>query len=211
MMSVKKAGKKVKRIQNQSGKKSPPQPRPWYQEAAKPNLRLINGAAAIVVVLAILLLSMLAVQADRKREEAKKGSISFGIHLVRNMTGPQAAEIPLDRLVVDSTPILSDEDIRLYRWADHELDLQDADAFLDRLPDVPVQGLPFVVMVNGERIYLGAFWTSYSSWSTDLPVIDVIMNPLAIKPGYPWDQTRDPDPRQDPRIRSVLKVLGKLG
>ena len=66
-------------------------------------------------------------------------------------------------------------------------------------------------MVNGERIYLGAFWTSYSSLSTDLPVIDVIMNPLAIKPGYPWDQTRDPDPRQDPRIRSVLKVLGKLG
>ena len=174
-------------------------------------MRLINGAAAVLVIVAIFLLSMLAIQADRKREEAKKGSVSFGLYLVRNMTGPQAAEIPLERLVLDSTPILSDEDIRLYQWSGHVLNLHDEQAFLERLPNVPTHGLPFVVMVNGERIYLGAFWTSFSSLSTELPVIDVFLPPLAIKPGYPWDQVQDPDPRNDPRIRSVFKVLGKLG
>jgi hypothetical protein len=224
-MSAKKAGNKARHSQVHSGtngssarpagrstgRSATRQPRPWYQEAAKPNMRLINGAAVILVILAIFLLSMLAIQADRKREEDKKGAISFGIHLVRNMTGPQAAEMPLERLVLDSTPILSDEDIRLYQWSGHVLNLYDEQAFLDRLPSVPTHGLPFVVMVNGERIYLGAFWTSFSSLSTELPVIDVFLPPLAIKPGYPWDQVQDPDPRNDPRIRSVFKVLGKLG
>ena len=65
-------------------------------------------------------------------------------------------------------------------------------------------------MANGERIYLGAFWTSFSSQSVDLPVIDTLLRDWTIRPGYPWVHQLAPDPRGDARIRKALRNLGKL-
>jgi hypothetical protein len=91
---------------------------------------------------------------------------------------------------------------------------------LARIPRVPVQGLPFVVVANGQRIYLGTFFTGISSMSSAIPTIvvnkqimakDQPKDVLVIDRGYPMDSFgKGTDPRDDPRIKSALASLNKL-
>ena len=156
----------------------------------------------LVLITAIVVVSLLLTR--------RPDDLSFAIYLVKDGNTAAAAETPLPELVLEETPLLTDADLIVYRWSDHTLELSDQTAIESRLPAVPTHGLPFVVVVNGERIYFGAFWVSYSSQSTDLPVIDIIVDPWQIKPGYPWDHTLEPDVRNDRRIRDTLHSLGKL-
>jgi hypothetical protein len=79
-----------------------------------------------------------------------------------------------------------------------------------------VQGIPFVVVVRGEKIYLGTFVTAFSSMSFEVPAI--LADPLGgdlktmvIDSGYPGASSGNrPDPRNDERIRTALKAAGKL-
>jgi hypothetical protein len=135
---------------------------------------------------------------------------SFAIYLVKGLDTAAARAMALDELPLEAEPVLTDQDLTAYHWPSHTLALADEEAVLARLPQTPVHGLPFVVMANGERIYLGAFWTSFSSQSVDLPVIDTLLRDWTIRPGYPWVHQLDPDPRGDARIRKALRNLGKL-
>jgi hypothetical protein len=79
---------------------------------------------------------------------------------------------PLDGLQYNPTPLLSIDDITAYDWQKHEIHL--TDRALDRLRrsiKPSVWGVPFVVVVDGEPVYLGAFWTGASSYTADLPTI----------------------------------------
>jgi hypothetical protein len=91
---------------------------------------------------------------------------------------------------------------------------------LARIPRPPVEGTPFVVVANNERVYLGAFVTGLSSMSFAVPIIEVdrrtsVTNEppdtLIIERAYPQASFGvGPDPRGDPRIKKALISLRKI-
>jgi len=76
--------------------------------------------------------------------------------------------------------------------------------------------MPFVVCVNRQPIYGGAFWVSYSSESFHGIVIDTLYaqqnQPIRIQLGYPESPElfAGEDRRSDPRILQSLEQAGKL-
>jgi hypothetical protein len=70
-----------------------------------------------------------------------------------------------------------------------------------------VFGIPFVVKVGNDRIYMGAFWYAYSSLAPTFPHIDLISNPHQIQPSW---MPGDTDVRYDIRIYDALRRAGVL-
>ena len=122
-------------------------------------------------------------------------------------------DVTLEQLRLGSVPVLTEEDIVEYDWNEHFLKLT-PEAW-KRVPSPrSVWGLPFVVVADGHRCYLGAFWGVGSSYIPKVPVIG------GFRPGWRENKIqishRDPvageqDPRSDPRIRKVLKELKIVG
>jgi prepilin-type processing-associated H-X9-DG protein len=116
----------------------------------------------------------------------------------------------LEQLRLAAAPLFTEEDIVEYDWNEHSLKLT-PEAW-KRLPAVrSVWGLPFVIVADGERCYLGAFWSSGSSYMPKVPFIGGFRpgwreNKIQILPPEPIAGTKDP--RDDPRIRKVLETLG---
>jgi len=80
---------------------------------------------------------------------------------------------------------------------------------------VPTDGLPFIVIADDKRIYLGAFWTPISSQSSSIPVIEVPLmlpqNIIKIEAGYPGKIINSQsDPRSNQLINDALKSVGKI-
>jgi hypothetical protein len=131
-------------------------------------------------------------------------------------------EIPPARLAIQShlelaaDPILTVDDIISYVWDTHEITLTAAG--LERLHalSVPTHGKSFVVCLDRQLIYAGAFWAAYSSQSFDGVVIDPTLATLErpvvqIQLGYPGPGFfRGEDPRSDARILAALEGAGKL-
>ena len=120
-------------------------------------------------------------------------------------------------LPLASTPIISDGDIVAYDFSKHAIRLKPE--AIKRLPQPSVAGTPFVVVVNGERIYPGAFYTMMSSISCDEPVIIVDRatrsqtsgaDVLLIEIAYPPQNAHGKDLRSDVRIRDAFSNLKKL-
>jgi hypothetical protein len=73
--------------------------------------------------------------------------------------------------------------------------------------------VPFVVTVDDQRIYLGAFMSPESSVSFDGPTIVLPSgreHHYRIDPRYPGGPAPAPDPRADPDLRALLEEAGKL-
>jgi hypothetical protein len=121
-------------------------------------------------------------------------------------------------LALSSDPVISQEDIISYDFSSHEMRLRTE--AIKRLPKPSVTGTPFVVVVNGERIYQGAFYSSVSSISYSQPVILVDKagpeqpgkaDVLLIDRAYPSASfATGRDLRSDDRIKSALGKLKKL-
>lgn len=134
----------------------------------------------------------------------------LAIFLVQN-SSPDLGKIELA-----DTPLLTDADIVSYRSQDHTLVLTDEG--FSKLPsakDVGVSGKPFLVVADGQRCYLGAFWTSFSSISHPNPVIDVAFRSqdkiVTIQRAYPSAEfAKGDDPRANKRILKALTELKKL-
>jgi hypothetical protein len=137
-----------------------------------------------------------------------------------------ATEIPASQLPILShiepadTPLVSGADIVSYSKDTHQIELT-AGAF-NRVAEleVPVSGRAFVVCVDRQPIYTGAFFTPISSVSFDGVVI---MKPLdaeataaarhtvQLQLGYPGpDFFSGKDPRANPEIIESLRQAGKL-
>jgi hypothetical protein len=143
----------------------------------------------------------------------------FAIYLLaRDVPAAALSQTDIDRLVLESKPVISADDIISYDRTGHVLDL--TQAAYDRLgqlfsTSVRVSGLPFVVCVGKERIYTGAFWTPISSISYDGVVImqphDTQGTTVQIALGYPGpDFFKGLDLRADDRIMRALEHTGKL-
>jgi hypothetical protein len=122
-----------------------------------------------------------------------------------------------DKLPLAKEPIISEADILAYDFSKHALKLRPE--ALKRLHSPPVTGTPFVIVVNGERIYPGAFYNSASSIPCDAPVI--VVNRIAegdpagadvilIERAFPVQFGEGEDPRSDKRVKKTLAKLKKL-
>lgn len=130
----------------------------------------------------------------------------------REGTALDLREIPLQ-----AEPLLTLDDIVAYDAATHVFTLTTtATERLAGLP-IPVAGPAFVLMVDGDPIYAGAFWTPLSSLSYDGVVIMLMpdgqpaFGSYRIELGYPGPGFfQGDDPRGDPRVLDALRQGGKL-
>ena len=127
-----------------------------------------------------------------------------------NLTASQVWDQPLESLGLADNPFLSVKDLRFYKWQTHEFSVTAAvDSQLVQLKHAgSVRGIPFVVTVGNERVYLGAFWYAYSSIMPQVPYIDVIVDPHQIC-RCPSVLVQE-DKRTDNRVYRALKQAGIL-
>ena len=130
-------------------------------------------------------------------------------------------------LKIEVRPFLTDADMLTYGWINHTMAVRpNAIARLPDMKQVGTGGKAFVVVVDGERRFRGAFWGSYSSISHFHPVILVDHYDAARVTIYRMYPTLNPtgevemivdgskvpvaDPREDEALKRVLNELGKL-
>jgi hypothetical protein len=136
----------------------------------------------------------------------------FQIYLLQDssVTALNAAKLALDSLVLAAQPLLDLSRIAYVEQATTRIGFNPGQKIGDSIRSshpYPL-GLPFVVVADDVRIYLGTFTSMISSISPAGPPImtdDITSNELVIRP--PWTGT---DPRNDPRILQVLTETGKL-
>ena len=134
----------------------------------------------------------------------------FGLYIVTNKT------TDIERAEIAMQPLITEADIVSYDWTNHSFQLtEDAAKGMPTLRDLSSYGQSFIVMADGKRCYLAAFWTPVSSVGYPHPVILVSVpgtTTFQIDQGYP--SGRVPSGLQDPRtnaaIRKVLLEAGKL-
>lgn len=140
----------------------------------------------------------------------------FGIYQALTDT----TDIPncfLDTLPLEDEPIFTDKDLISYDWNEHKL-LIKHNKYIEELRKnhSTIANKPFVVVVNGERIYMGMSWSFASSAiSPSLPIIDWSEflykenknNTYTIQI---YNNDIHGDYRNDKRIYDVLKELNKL-
>lgn len=158
-----------------------------------------------------------------KKHEARSVDVTtdsgkFGIYLLADekMNADAALKLKLDDIPLQKKPLLAMDDFVCYSWDDHSFELTRAAAA--RLPKPGVFGVPYVVVLNGQRSYLGAFWTSISSAGFRNPVImpkpwlAVGGTTFEIRRAYPGVTADAPknDPRDSPAIRFAFQMAGKL-
>ena len=121
-------------------------------------------------------------------QAGKLNNEGFAIYLPQGDVSP--ANMPaLNDIVLPAQPFISPNDIVSYDSATYELTLT-PEAFIRLISlQVPVYGKPFVVCVDRNPIYWGAFWSPVSSVSfsgiTIAQPIDAKTNTITIQLGYP--------------------------
>lgn len=132
-------------------------------------------------------------------------------HADTTLTSDKVGNKLLESLQLESTPFITARDIRFYHWATHSIEgTPQLDALFDRIATSwgTVFGRPFVVVAQGERIYLGTFWWAYSSLMPQCPHIETI-SPKPRRIELP-PLHQGVDPRSDPRIYRALQNSGIL-
>jgi len=139
----------------------------------------------------------------------------FAVYLTKGDIAP--AQMPaLSHVGIADQPVIATDDIISYNAGTHEITLT-TEAF-DRISslEVPVRGKSFMVCVDRQPIYRGAFWTPISSMSFDGVTI---MKPLGsqdskiikLELGYPSSSFySDQDPRDNAEVMEALEQAGKL-
>ena len=177
---------------------------------ARPSTLTIIG---LVLVLSLLLSGIGATsQAEQKIEEEGEG---FAIYLTQQDIPPAQME-DLNHVDIAEEPIITISDIITYGAQEHELRLT-ASAF-ERVSqlDVPTSGKSFIVCVDKQPIYWGAFWVFWSSQSFDgvtiwMPLGMEGPDVIRIQLGYPSSELHGgEDPRSNPAVMESLEQAGKL-
>jgi hypothetical protein len=145
---------------------------------------------------------------------ATKGE-GFGIYLTKDNIPPAQMEA-LSHVEIAEQPIISIKDIITYNAQTYEINLT-ASAF-ERIYslEVPVRGKSFMVCVDKQPIYWGAFWTPVSSISFDGVTIWKPFNAqeprtITLELGYPSSSFYGgEDPRNNIEVMRSLEQTGKL-
>jgi hypothetical protein len=146
----------------------------------------------------------------------RKAPEGFAVYLTRDDVPPATMPV-LSYVNVAEKPLIAMEDVIAYDAGTHSIKLT-ADAYerISRL-EVPVRGKSFVVCVDKNPIYWGAFWTPISSVSFDGVIImkplaaEANDNTISIDLGYPAPQFfQDGDPRDNTLVMESMRQAGKL-
>jgi hypothetical protein len=117
----------------------------------------------------------------------------------------------LDTLELSQTPFLTQADLQSYSWSTHSFVANarvDSDFSHMRYQPGKSAGVPFVVVVDQSRIYVGGFWWNYSSAVPQGPFV-VTYRPSPYQIDY-HSGAPNPDRRSDPRIYDALRAGGVL-
>lgn len=139
----------------------------------------------------------------------------FAIYLTKEDIPPAQMEA-LSHVDLAEQPVLAMQDIIAYYGRTHEISLT-TDAF-NRISnlEVPVSGRSFMVCVDRQPVYWGAFWTPISSLSFDGVTIWKPLSPqhqqvIKIELGYPSSSFYEgEDPRNNVEVMRSLEQTGKL-
>ena len=140
----------------------------------------------------------------------------FAIYLLKNdaLTTKDVEEVKLLKLILNDAPVISFNDLVGYQIKNHKVYLNEklANYFNSDSLKIFAQyfGIPFVLIADGERIYLGSFHSGLSSWGSNTPkILDYSVNNIEksfIISGAPiYDESTYIDERNDNRI---FKALG---
>jgi len=143
------------------------------------------------------------------------GPEGFAIYLTEGDI--PASKMPvLSHVDLAEQPVISTRDIVSYNVITHEIILT-ADAFVRVSSlDVPTSGRSFMVCIDRQPIYWGAFWTPLSSQSFDgitimKPLGSRDLRVIQIESGYPSSSFfKGEDPRNNLDIMRSLQQAGKL-
>jgi hypothetical protein len=145
---------------------------------------------------------------------ATKGE-GFAIYLTKADIPPSKMEA-LSHVEIADQPLISTNDIITYNAQTYEMKLT-TNAFKRVYQlEVPVEGKSFLVCVDKEPIYWGAFWTPVSSISFDRVTIWKPYNSqgspiITLELGYPSSSFYGgEDPRNSPEILKSFERAGKL-
>jgi len=139
----------------------------------------------------------------------------FAVYLTKGDIPP--AQMPaLSHIDMADQPVIAMDDIISYNAKTHEITLT-TEAFV-RISslEVPLRGKSFVVCVDRNPIYHGAFWTPISSMSYDgvtiwKPLMSQEPHVITLGLGYPSSSFySDQDPRDNAEVMESLKQAGKL-
>ena len=137
----------------------------------------------------------------------------FSIYLVKNcdICSCDPGGYNIDSLNLEPGPFLTLKDLKWYKWKTHEFALKDSSTnpILNKFEQDPMKFEKqfFMVVVNNERIYLGIFWSAFSSTRTCYPYISV---PVPFRHINFLARPELKDPRNDHRIFDALKAVGIL-
>ena len=136
----------------------------------------------------------------------------FALYLLNDstVTAADAFSQPIDMLTLASSPFFTGSEIKYYNWTLHSFDLADQmrviyEQFL--LSHGKTSGVPFVVTVGNDRIYMGTFWWAYSS---SMPPPCAVIEAIAPLPYKITIVNGAIDKRGDQRIYHSLKNSGVL-
>lgn len=175
-----------------------------------------TSACSFVLILLSIFLPTAHSADGSSQADAKKAS--FGLYLFADAVSWQDAREDWKSRALSMPPLISEADILSYDFSQHTMTIT-ADAF-SRYTNATFRKLvvPFVLVANGERFYLGSFVSLFCSASIPMPSItnghimaEDKKNKLTIDRNYaaPIDPA-ETDPRADARIKRALNDLGKL-
>jgi len=173
--------------------------------------------ALFAVLMASMLLTPLIFSGCSSPKETPAGE-GFAIYLTRDDI-PVAIMPALSHVEITEKPVISIDDIISYTKETHAIEL--TAAAYERVNELKITaiGKSFVVCVDKQPIYWGAFWAGYSSQSFDsitiivpaFPPGELPANSILIGLGYPSESFfKGEDPRSNPEIRKSLEAAGKL-
>ncbi|UCD09382.1 MAG: hypothetical protein JSU79_01695 [Dehalococcoidales bacterium] len=154
------------------------------------------------------------VQEATTQEIQTENSEGFAIYLTKDDI-PTEKMAMLSHVEIAEEPIISIEDTISYDAVTHTITITHEAVERIRNLEVPVNGKSFLVCVDKNPIYWGAFWTPISSvsfngvniWKIYGEELDIIKLEL----GYPAESFfQGEDPRNNPEVMTSLKHAGKL-
>lgn len=92
-----------------------------------------------------------------------------------SITASQSMNLKLEDFKLADAPYITYKDMEYYKWSDHSfvIDTNKVKIIYNKCENnMSVFGIPFVVTVDENRVYLGAFWFAYSSLAPILPHIN---------------------------------------
>lgn len=146
---------------------------------------------------------------------AKQPAEEFAIYLTKDDIPPAQMEI-MSHVTLMDEPIITSTDIDVYNAQTHEIRLTAAAFERIMQLEVPVRGKSFLVCIDKQPVYWGAFWTPVSSMSFDGVTIWKPMRLqepyiITLELGYPSSSFYGgEDPRNNTGVLDSLENAGKL-